>query len=205
MDISSVAASAATSPYTYSAATSSYNQNALIVDATLGTSISDNDATTIDIGGITPGLSISVDDIIKKLNEQLKSKLPDGIESLKAEDHTPEKTAGTIVDSITGMFAAYQKSNPELSPDELITRFMKAARSGVDQGYSDAYDTLDGLGAFQFNGIKSGIEETKTLIASKLDAFEAAKRKELGADEQKAIADTTAAAIKTQAGVSLVA
>lgn len=205
--ISSSANPAELSPYSYSAALQSrYDQNALILDATFGYDDSEtDDSTVVDINRLTQGLSLTADEILQKLNEQLRGSLPEGIESLKPEDYTPDRTATSVVDAITSLFAAYEKSNPELSPEDLITRFMKAARSGIEQGYSDAYETLDGLGAFQFDGVKSGVEETKTLIAAKLDAFESAKRKELGVEEQQTVAAATATAIKSQAGVNIAA
>lgn len=125
------------------------------------------------------GLSITVREIIKKLNELLKTSLPAGIESLSPQDTTPDATATRIVQGVTAFFSVYAKQNPRLSGQELLDSFMKTIKSGVQQGYDDAYKILEGLGAFEFDGVRAGVEETKVLIESKLDSFYQMKKEEL--------------------------
>lgn len=59
---------------------------------------------------------------------------------------------------------------------------MSEIRKGIDQGYSEAFSILEGLGAFNFEGVLEGVETTKQLIEEKLIAYEAQKREELGLD-----------------------
>lgn len=190
----------------YSAIQSRYNADALVLESILPVNSDNTDSSVVEINRVNQGLSLTADQILSKLNEFLKDKLPAGIESLKPDDFTPEKTASSIVTSITALFSNYKSSNPELSPDQQLERFMAAARSGVDKGYSDAYETLDGLGAFSFDGVKSGIEQTKILIAQKLDAFETAQKKSLGIDSVQApSAGITKEALLSQGGLRLAA
>jgi hypothetical protein len=49
---------------------------------------------------------------------------------------------------------------------------MEAARKGVDQGYEEAFNILEGLGAFRIEGIQAGVEQTKILLGEKLDQLE---------------------------------
>ncbi len=205
----SVSAASAASSYSYSnsALQSQYTQDALVLQTSLDTPESSSDSSVIDIDRLTQGIAVTADQILQKLNELLKDKVPNGIESLDPDDYTPDKTASRVADSITAFYASYLKSNPELAPDEALDRFMAAARRGVEEGYRDAAGTLELVGAFQFDGVQSGIEETKKLIGEKLDAFEAAQRKLLSADAGVS-ADAAAAvstSITTQAGIRIAA
>ncbi len=197
--------SAAPTPQ-YSAIQSRYSADSLIIESILPTNSDNSSSSVIEIDRVNQSLSLTAEQIISKLNEFLKDTLPTGIQSLKADDFTPEKTASSIVSSITALFSNYKSSNPELSPDQQLERFMTAARSGIDKGYSDAYETLDGLGAFSFDGVKFGIEQTKILITQKLDAFETAQKKALGTDSvQTPSAGITKEALLSQGGLRLAA
>ena len=173
-----------------------YDADLLIVQNTLGAG-QNLDSSTVAIDDLYKGLSISAQAIVDKLNELLKAKLPDGIQSLKPEEVTPEATAERIVNGVTGFFEVFAKQNPDLDPEELIAKFMSEVRKGVEIGYGDAAKTLEDLGAFEFDGVKDGIEKTKSLIEEKLKAFEAQKRQDLGLDP-KVDADSVAAATKNE-------
>jgi hypothetical protein len=164
-----------------------------------------SDSSSASIDDLYKGLSISADKIIEKLNELLKKDLPDGIQSLKPEEVTPEATADRIVTGVTGFFEVFAKQNSDLSPEALLEKFMSEVRKGVDAGYDDASQILDNLGAFQFDGVKDGIEKTKGLIEEKLKAFETQKRQDLGLDpkvDAQAVADVTKGEILKQAGAA---
>ncbi|MCB0334189.1 MAG: DUF5610 domain-containing protein [Bdellovibrionales bacterium] len=130
-------------------------------------------------------LTISAEEVLQKLNELLSDKLPEGIESLRPEEHTPEATADRIVQGATAFFDIYAQQNPDLEGEELLNSFMSTIRSGIETGYNDAFKTLEGIGAFELDGIQAGIEETKTLIEEKLVAYEAQKRVDLGLEPLK--------------------
>ena len=168
-----------------------------------------DDTSETGINSVFKGLSITAQNVVDKINELLKAKLPNGVQSLKPEDVTPEATATKIVTGVTSLFEGYAKSHPELSGEELLTSFMDKVRSGVQQGYDDAVQTLEGLGAFEFDGVRDGVEETRGLIEEKLQAFESAKRKEMGLDADAAagVKSDVSSALGTQAGkqISIVA
>lgn len=138
------------------------------------------DSVDLSFDQLYKNLSITAKKVIDKLNELLKNELPDGIQSLNPEDHTAEKTADRIVSQVTGLFGAFSKQNPNLEPAELLSSFMEQVRSGVQKGYDEAFDILEGLGAFSFDDVKSGVEQTKVLIEQKLIQFEDKMKIQLG-------------------------
>lgn len=180
----------------------------LIVQQSLG--VEGEDSSNASIDDLYKGLSISAQKIVDKLNELLKSQLPDGIQSLKPEEVTPEATAERIVAGATGFFEIFAKQNPDLSPEELLSKFMSEIRKGIEAGYGDAVKTLEDLGAFEFDGVEDGIKQTKVLIEEKLKAFETQKRQDLGlepkVDSSQAAALTKSEVLKQAASsLSLVA
>lgn len=165
----------------------------------------DEHADQVILGGQGKALSITIQKILDKLNELLRAKLPQGLQDLKPEDHTPEATASRIVDGIAGLFGIFAKSNPDLEGEELLSRFMTAARKGVETGYGDAYETLEGIGAFEVAGVKEGVERTRVLIDEKLNAFEDKMRKVLGiepVDVEAEVAELTSQALLAQGGAA---
>ena len=162
----------------------------------------EKDSVDVGVDNIYKSLSISTQKIISKINELLKDSLPDGVESLNADDFTPEKTAERITTALTARYDAFAKQHKDLSPEETIDLFMSELRKGVDAGYSDAYETLKGLGAFDIDGIEDGTKETKRLIDEKLAAFEDSKRKELGLESklEKSATESVKTEILKQAG-----
>ena len=121
---------------------------------------------------LVESLYFTAQEVIGKLNDILKIELPNGVESLNPDDYTPEKTAENIVSQLSALFEVYSKQNKDKSSEELVDSFMKAARKGVEQGYGEAFDILEGIGAFDINGVKDGVEKTYTLINEKLNKLE---------------------------------
>ncbi|RMG42088.1 MAG: hypothetical protein D6719_07245 [Candidatus Dadabacteria bacterium] len=156
------------------------SKDEIIANQLLKSDRKQEDGTVVSFEQIYSSLPITAQKIIDRLNEMLKGELPDGIQSLKPEDVTPEATADRIVTGITSLFDAYAKQNPNMSDQELINSFMDKAYQGVDRGYGEAYKTLDGLGAFEFDGVEEGIDKTLSLVKDKLSAFETQKKQELG-------------------------
>jgi len=158
------------------------------------------------IDDLYKSLTITAREVIAKLNELLKEELPDGIESLKAEDVTPEATADRIVKQVTAFFDIFARQHPELEGEELVGAFMTEIRSGVERGYNDAFQSLEDLGAFQFDGVQAGVEETKRLIGEKLDQYEKQKRIELGIDPapvEEEVSDVARSAVLREGGYAV--
>ncbi len=157
--------------------------DAVVIDASLGTSVSEANkgkAKGDNFQALYESLSLTAKEIVDKINEQLKVALPNGVQSLTPEEVTPEATAERIVSGVTAFFDTYAKRNKNLEGEELISKFLSEVKRGVDQGYGDAFSFLKGIGAFEVEGVQSGIEKTRSLIDEKFAAFEAQKRKELG-------------------------
>jgi hypothetical protein len=114
---------------------------------------------------------------IDAINERLAPALGDnalqrGID--QGLNISPEATAGRIVSLTTAMFGRYQDSNPELAFDAQVNRFVEIIAGGIEQGFSEARDILDGLGVLDgINGANIGanIDRTFDLVQQGLKAF----------------------------------
>jgi|GEM_PF-4372152 len=155
----------------------------------VGGSNNSTDRLNVSMEGVYKSLTILSQKVIAKLDEIFKAQGKPTVASLNPEDHTPEKTADNIVTGVAGLFGAYQKQNPNLKGEELVSGFMKTVKQGIDRGYKDAADTLEGIGAFEISGIKSGVEETMALVAKKLDSLEKSLKEQLGVNEDVPKAD----------------
>lgn len=162
------------------------------------------DKVDVSFQDLYKALSLSAKQIVDKINALLGNKLPDGVQSLKPEDVTPEATAERIVKGSTAFFDIFAKQNPNLSGEELLNRFMDTIRGGIAQGYGEAFRILEGLGAFEYEGVKKGVEETKRLIDEKLAAYETSMREKLGLqplpDLDGQVADVASREIVASAG-----
>lgn len=145
-------------------------------------------------------LSLTARQIVDKINEQLKVALPEGVQSLSPEEVTPEATAERIVSGVTAFFEVYAKQNSNLSGDELVDSFISEVTRGVNQGYGDAVKILEGIGAFDVEGVRDGVERTRTLIDEKLATF--AEKKKLALSGSSAVEETKDGVL-TQAGAAI--
>ena len=112
---------------------------------------------------------------IEAINEELAAELGDdaierGYES--GVDVSPEATAQRIVDFSTGLFELYKQSNPDLEPQEQLDRFLEVIGGGIDQGFGEAREILDGLGVLE-GEIEQNVDQTYTLVQEGLTAFRA--------------------------------
>ena len=139
-----------------------------------------SDKVDVSMREVYKSLTVFAQKVLDKLQEILGDKLPDGLESLKPEDHTAEKTAQRIVDGTTAMLGVFARQRPELEGEALISEFMKTIRGGIESGYQDAAAVLGDIGALEIDGVQSGIEETMRLVEEKLKAFEESYRKQNG-------------------------
>ena len=142
------------------------------------------DAVSVQLDDVYKGLSVLGQEIVAKLDEILADKLPEGIKSLKPEEHTPEATADRIFEGVARLFQAFARGR-EGEGEAVVDEFMKAARAGVQEGYEDAVAILESIGAFEVEGIKEGVELTMKLLGEKLDAFETQLKSEYSSSETK--------------------
>ena len=172
----------------------SANSDAVVLDASLGTKTSEAakeaDSNENNFQELYKALSLTGKEIVDKINEQLKISLPEGVQSLKPEDVTPERTADRIVSGVTAFFDIYAKQKSNLSGDELVDSFISEVQKGVGEGYSDAFRFLEGIGAFKVEGVQAGIEKTRSLIDEKLLAFATQKKTELSGKDSESTPKT---------------
>lgn len=192
-------------------AISSYNpkqeSDSLVLELSLSSSYNANsgDIISTDLSDLYKNLTVTGQQVIDKLNEILKAKLPNGLQSLKPEEVTSEATADNIVNGATSFFQLFADQNPTLQGEELLNKFMETIRGGIQAGYDSADKTLKDLGAYQFEGVQSGIDETKKLVEEKLVAFESFMREKLGlptkdSQIQNQVAQNSSNSLLSQAG-----
>jgi hypothetical protein len=114
--------------------------------------------------------------VIGTLNEALQADLGDSAiqNAYAAElDLSPEATAARILSRSTAFFASYQTQHPELNEDDARLSFADLIKGGIDQGFAQARDILDGVGVLE-GEIASAIDATYSLVMQGLEAFRAA-------------------------------
>jgi len=85
-------------------------------------------------------------------------------------DVSPEATAGRIVSMSTAFFGAYRELHPDLDLESALDAFTKLIGGGIDRGFAEARDVLDGLGVLG-GDIAANIDRTYTLVQQGLKDF----------------------------------
>ena len=85
-------------------------------------------------------------------------------------DISPEATAERIVSQTTALFDSFQEQHPELDQPSAAQRFVDLIAGGIDQGFAEAREILDGLQVL--NGdIAANIDTTYALVQDGLASF----------------------------------
>ncbi|WP_210398118.1 DUF5610 domain-containing protein [Motiliproteus sediminis] len=118
-------------------------------------------------------LQLTLRAAIDAINERLaptlgENALQQGVDS--GLDVSPEATAARIVALTTGLFTRFQQANPNLDSAQQAERFTAILRDGVEQGFAEAREVLDGLGVLQ-GDIASNIDLTYDLVQQGLNQF----------------------------------
>lgn len=82
--------------------------------------------------------------------------LPPGGMGIKAEDYSPEKVAGRILGFIEQRLHSEQAAGADTGK---LQKLLEQARSGVEKGFAEARQILDGLGVLQ-GKVASDIDDT---------------------------------------------
>lgn len=85
-------------------------------------------------------------------------------------DVSPEATAGRIVSMSTAFFSAYRELHPDMDLETALDAFTQLIGSGIDRGFAEARDVLDGLGVLG-GDIAANIDKTYTLVQQGLKDF----------------------------------
>ena len=131
-------------------------------------------STEVSLSANDNPLALTLRAIIDELNTALEPELGANAIDAAAEsglDVSPEATAERIVNLSTAFFSAFQDSNPDESGDEVLTHFLDVIRSGIDQGFAEARNVLEGLAVLE-GTVASNIDLTYELVQEKLDTFQ---------------------------------
>lgn len=85
-------------------------------------------------------------------------------------DVSPEATADRIVSMSTAFFTQYRDQNPDMTDSEVANKFASIIEGGIDTGFSEARDILDGLNVLD-GDIADNIDTTYELVKEGLKAF----------------------------------
>ncbi|MFA7554898.1 MAG: DUF5610 domain-containing protein [Spongiibacteraceae bacterium] len=85
-------------------------------------------------------------------------------------DISPQATADRIVNQSTSFFAAFRQQHGELDFESALNQFTDVIKSGIDRGFEEARDILDGLKVLE-GDIAANIDQTFELVQSGLSSF----------------------------------
>lgn len=146
--------------------------NASIMQASLTVSISAQDAP----------LALVYKSALTGINEALKSDFgDDAVQNAASQDNTPEGTAGRIVSMSTGFYEAYKAQHPGQDDATSLQNFMSSIQSGVEKGFKEARQILQGLGVLS-GDVASNIDKTYALVQKGFADFKAAHQAATPAD-----------------------
>lgn len=143
--------------------------------------------------------------VLNRLASNIPGMSVDDLKSLSADDFSPEKVANRIGDFVAqGLEAARRNGRSE----EDVQKMYDAAVAGVQKGFAEAREILDGLGVLSDN-IAGNIDKTEEKTFNLLDALNPTKAAEapaqnrvsrLMAAERYQEAETLSLKVKTQDG-----
>ena len=110
---------------------------------------------------------------IEAINKELEADLGDNAIQKGYEagiDVSPEATADRILSFSTGLFSLFQQQHPSLSETEQVDRFIDVIGGGIDQGFAEAREILDGVGVLK-GEIAENIDKTYDLVQEGLAQF----------------------------------
>ena len=141
-------------------------------DASLDAAIVDTNLS-LSTGDADHSLTLVLKTAIEGINTELEPTLGPGAIQAAVDnglDVSPEATAERIVSLSTAFLPAYLDANPDLDFETAVNQFVDVISGGIDQGFAEAREILDGLKVL--NGdIASNIDATYELVQDKLAAF----------------------------------
>lgn len=138
-------------------------QNQAILQASLEVSISSGNDS----------LALLYRTAVTELNNVLEADLgPSAIQQAydSGVDVSPVATAERIVSLSANFFSSYQNQHTEMDYQTQVQSFVELISGGIDQGFSEAREILDGLQVLQ-GDIAANIDTTYDLVQEKLAAL----------------------------------
>lgn len=107
---------------------------------------------------------------VTEINERLvadfgPNALDEALES--GVDVSPEATARRIVSMSIGFYDAFKENHPDEDEDFVFQNFMDIISDGIEHGFAEAREVLEGLAVLQ-GDIADDIDETYLLIQDRL-------------------------------------
>lgn len=133
-------------------------------------------------------LALAFTAAIDAINKELAPELGENAIQRAQEsglDVSPDATAERIVSLTTGLFSRFQAHRPELSQPQQVERFMELITSGIEQGFAEAREVLDGLGVLE-GEIATNVDLTFERVQEGLTAFRERMLGEAGNDQMAA-------------------
>ncbi len=123
---------------------------------------------------------------LEGINEALEPTMgPDAAQKIQDSgiDVSPQATADRIISFSTAFFSQYQEQNQDMELEEQVDSFLSLIGGGVDQGFTEAREILDGFGVLE-GKVKEDIDKTYELV---FEGYENFRNQILGKNE---ISDT---------------
>jgi len=119
---------------------------------------------TVSLNSSNDPMSVVLKTALTGINEALKDDFGDNaIQNAMSQDNTPQGTASRIVSLSTAFYEAYKQQHPGDDESTTLNNFIDTLKKGVDQGFKEARDVLQGLQVL--NGdIASNIDKTYDLV-----------------------------------------
>jgi hypothetical protein len=119
---------------------------------------------TVSLNSSNEPLSVVLKTALTGINEALKDDFGDNaIQNAASQDNTPEGTASRIVSLSTAFYDAFKQQHKGEDEGEVLNKFIETLQKGVDQGFKEARQVLDGLKVL--NGDLAGnIDKTYDLV-----------------------------------------
>jgi len=127
----------------------------------------------VSIGSKNKPMSLVYKAALEAINEELKSiHGEDAAQKINDQgiDVSPEATAKRIVDISTGFFNSYQDIHKDQDLEEQVDGFLDLLRQGVETGFGEAREILDGLGVLE-GDLEADINQTYNLVMEGYDDF----------------------------------
>ncbi len=127
----------------------------------------------VSVGAGNDSLALLYKTAIEGINDVLKAEFGDNAVQASADsglDISPQATADRIVSMSTAFFTQYHEQHADMSVEEAAKSFAEIIGGGIDQGFSEAREVLDGLKVLE-GDISSNIDTTFDLVQEGLKAF----------------------------------
>ncbi len=108
-------------------------------------------------------------------------------------DFSPEAVADRIVGFATSFFSLYQQNHQDTPLEQQLNDFVDLVGGGVDKGFGEAKDILDGLGVFK-DDVEDNANKTYDLIFEGFDKFKKSVLEANGVETEQVAASQTDAA-----------